>query len=192
MNIIQRPFARFLLIFLFLHGCLLSHSQNRCAALDRLDQPALPVPAIFSEPRQLAESFFSAWPTVDTETAIKTLFAVFPIGDAGKAQVINDITRAKLAMGEPNGFCCVGYRAPTGSERLVWLYFLSYHHLMPLAWEFTFYRPRPEGPWQLNLIRFESDEVHDFLTLPKLVFDWYRTQSRTGDGALPHPTPEKP
>lgn len=124
--------------------------------------------------KPIIESFFNNLASQDVVTAAKDIFAIFPISQEAKDNFANKITSMKMKLGNVIGNEFVGYRRLGASQRYIIVYWFSFHELMPVLWEFSFYRPKSDGPWQLNFIRFESDDLLEFLSFPKLQYDSFR------------------
>ncbi|NLI75118.1 MAG: hypothetical protein GX442_01595 [Candidatus Riflebacteria bacterium] len=146
-------------------------------------QPAPLETAAFApadEVKPVLEEFFGNLTTQDVVTASKNLFAIFPISPQGKEGFANKITIMKGKLGNLTGCEFLGYRRFGLSQRYVVVYYFTFHDLMPVLWEFSFYRPKAGGPWQLNFIRFESDDLMEFLAFPKLQFEVLGQQREKG------------
>ncbi len=133
------------------------------------------------EVKPIIEEFFGNLTTQDVITASKNLFAIFPISPQGKEGFANKITALKGKLGNLTGFEFLGYRRIGLSLRYIVVYYFTFHDLMPILWEFSFYRPKAGGPWQLNFIRFESDDLMEFLAFPKMQFEVLDQQREKGD-----------
>ncbi|HNV72732.1 MAG TPA: hypothetical protein PKO06_23685 [Candidatus Ozemobacteraceae bacterium] len=107
----------------------------------------------------------------DSEGFLKKLFEVFPIGEQARISFSNDVKHLIARLQSPLDFEFVGYRMSGQSVRFIQVYYLTIHPTMPLGWEFTFYRPVADGPWQMNFLRYHSDELYEFLNYPKLAFE---------------------
>ncbi|RCK80490.1 MAG: hypothetical protein OZSIB_3236 [Candidatus Ozemobacter sibiricus] len=126
--------------------------------------------------KPILETFFANLATQDVVSAARDLFAIFPISQEAKDSFANKITAMKGKLGNLSGSEFIGFRRFGVSQRYVIVYWFSFHDLMPVLWEFSFYRPKPDGPWQLNFIRFESDDLLEFMAFPKLQYDTLRMQ----------------
>lgn len=123
----------------------------------------------------ILDNFFNLLAKKDAYSATKDLFKIFPISQDAKDDFVNKITFAKTKLGNITGHEFVGYKKIGLATKLYIIYWFSYHELMPILWEFTFYKPNNDS-WQLNYIRFESDDIMDFLTLPRLMFEKLRSE----------------
>ncbi|HOT29114.1 MAG TPA: hypothetical protein PLU72_13095 [Candidatus Ozemobacteraceae bacterium] len=142
-------------------------------------------PAV-SEICAIAEDFFSKFETLDVQTAMKALFAIFPLNQQAQDAFVIDVTNLKTKLGTPTGHEFIGYRPFGSTQRYFVVYFLTFHPRMPVAWEFTFYKPEPNAPWQLNFIRFDADDIQEFLEFTKLQFESLRRQNSAPSGASGH------
>lgn len=133
------------------------------------------------EVKPILEEFFGKLITQDVVTASKNLFAIFPISPQAKDGFANKITTMKGKLGNLTGCEFLGYRRFGLSQRYVVVYYFTFHDLMPVLWEFSFYRPKAGGPWQLNFIRFESDDLMEFLAFPKVQYEVLGQQREKGE-----------
>lgn len=144
-------------------------------------------PAV-SEVLAIAEDFFGKFEKLDVQTAMKGLFAIFPLNQQAQDSFVIDVTNLKTKLGTPTGHEFIGYRPLGSTQRYFVMYFLTFHPRMPVAWEFTFYRPDAKAPWQINFIRFDADDIQEFLEFTKLQFESLRRQNSSSPstpGALP-------
>lgn len=144
-------------------------------------------PAV-SEVCAIAEDFFSKFETLDVQSAMKGLFTIFPLNQQAQDAFVIDVTNLKTKLGTPTGHEFVGYRPLGSTQRYFVVYYFTFHPRMPVAWEFTFYKPQPNAPWQLNFIRFDADDIQEFLEFTKLQFESLRRQNSTATAA-PGPLP---
>lgn len=133
-------------------------------------------PAV-NEALAIADDFFGKFEKLDVQTAMKQLFAIFPLKDEAQNGFIGDVTNLKTKLGTPTGHEFIGYRPVGATQRYFVMYFMTFHPRMPVAWELTFYRPDPNAPWQLNFIRFDADDIQEFLEFTKLQFEALRRQN---------------
>lgn len=141
-----------------------------------------------SEVCAISEEFFSKFETLDVQTAMNGLFAIFPLNQQAQEAFVIDVTNLKTKLGTPTGHEFIGYRPLGSTQRYFVVYFLTFHPRMPVAWEFTFYKPDPKAPWQLNFIRFDADDIQEFLEFTKLQFESLRRQN-TSTSAAPDTLP---
>jgi len=139
-------------------------------------------------PLSVIESFMSNLEKDTALAGLEKLFEVFHIGQSAKDAFAADLGNLKVKLGIPTGHSFIGFKSFGKSDHYYILYFFSYYNRMPVAWEFTFYRPVTGGAWQLNYIRFESDDIADFLSFPKLQFEAYR---KLANDASPAPAADK-
>ena len=92
---------------------------------------------------KLVEGFFAKLQTEDVTTALKPVFQIFPIREEAQNGFINDVTRMKLRLGNVSGSEFLGFRRFGRSDRYFLVYFFTFHDRMPVAWEFTFFQPKP-------------------------------------------------
>lgn len=141
------------------------------------------------EIRTITEGFFNKWINEDESSSFKEIFEIFPVADSAKESLAGSVARIKTTLGRINTHDFLGYRFFKNSQRYYALYYISYHELMPVGWEFTYYKSTPEGKWQLNFIRFDSDDIFDFIHFPKLQFDSYKESVRRNPLQSPFPEP---
>ena len=146
-----------------------------------------PTPQV-REIQTIVNELFAPLVKKDTEGFLKKLFAVFPIGDRARLSFSEDIKTLTSKLNFPLDFEFVGYRSSGKSERFLLVYYLSIHPDMPVGWEFTFYRPVADGPWQMNFLRYHSDELFEFLHYPKMPFEVMQRQLREGQPQMAPPT----
>lgn len=144
-------------------------------------------PAV-NEVLAIAENFFSKFETLDVQTAMKGLFTIFPLNQQAQDAFVIDVTNLKTKLGTPTGHEFIGYRPLGSTQRYFVVYFLTFHPRMPVAWEFTFYKPDPKAPWQLNFIRFDADDIQEFLEFTKLQFESLRRENASTP-SVPGPLP---
>lgn len=116
----------------------------------------------------ISKNFFTTLIKKNVDKATKPLFAIFPISDKSKNKLKNDIKGMSNKVGPMLEAEYIGYRTIGKLKRYFKLYFISYHPILPIAWELTFYKPAPKGKWQLNYIRFNSDNIYEFIKYPLL------------------------
>ncbi len=133
-------------------------------------------PAV-SEVCAIANDFFSKFESLDVQTSMKGLFTIFPLNQQAQDAFVIDVTNLKTKLGTPTGHEFIGYRPLGSTQRYFIVYYFTFHPRMPVAWEFTFYKPDPKTPWQLNFIRFDADDIQEFLEFPKLQFESLRRQN---------------
>ncbi len=165
----MNTFIRYLLLIaVFSYGCL--YAQH---------VPLETTPnAQVREIQTVVNEIFPPLIKKDAEGFLQKLFAVFPIGEQARRSFSEDVKHLIQRMGFPLDFEFVGYRSSGQSTRFIQVYYLSIHPTMPLGWEFTFYRPIADGPWQMNFLRYHSDELYEFLNYPKLPFEVMQKQLR--------------
>ena len=116
----------------------------------------------------ISKKFFSGLILKNVDTATKPLFKIFPISVKSKNHLKNDIKNLESKVGPMLEAEYIGYRTIGKMKRYFNLYFITYHAVMPIVWELTFYQPMANGKWQLNFIRFNSDNPYEFLKYPQL------------------------
>lgn len=116
----------------------------------------------------ISKDFFTSLVKASVDDATQPLFKIFPISDASKNKLKKDIKGLKDTIGPMIDAEYIGYRTIGSLRRFFTLYFISYHGIMPLTWELTFYQPISNAEWQLNFIRFNSDHMYEFLKYPML------------------------
>ncbi len=153
--------------------CLLFTTMETSAQtpLSRATSPAV------AEILVIADDFFEKLEKTDTYSAMKRLFEIFPLKTESQEAFVSDVTNLKTKLGSPTGHEFIGYRPVGSTERYYVTYFMTFHPRMPVAWELTFYRPIPNAPWQLNFIRFDADDIPEFLQFTKLQFEALRRQN---------------
>lgn len=119
----------------------------------------------------LTDDFFGKLEGKDASSALQLLFSIFPINEAAQGNFRSDIQLLSDRLGYPGAHEFIGFRQLGASERFFLLYFLSHHDKMPVAWEFTFYRPKTSNKWQVNYLRYNSDEIFEFFAYPKIHFE---------------------
>ncbi|MBF0407017.1 MAG: hypothetical protein HQM10_06675 [Candidatus Riflebacteria bacterium] len=119
----------------------------------------------------IVDSFLNPLEKSDATGSLKILFDILPVGSETQENIKLDIQVLTEKLGFPLSHEFVGYRTLGNCQRYILIYFLSYHEKMPVAWEFTFYRPVAGGKWQMNLFRFNSDEIFEFISIPKIHFE---------------------
>lgn len=137
----------------------------------------------------IANDFFGKLETADTQTAMKRLFEIFPLKVEAQDAFISDVTNLKTKLGTPASHEFVGHRPVARTDRYFVTYFMTFHPRMPVAWELTFYRATSDGPWQLNYIRFDADDIPEFLQFTKLQFEALRSRT-AGVPATPQAAPD--
>ncbi|HOY65420.1 MAG TPA: hypothetical protein PLP29_00945 [Candidatus Ozemobacteraceae bacterium] len=137
----------------------------------------------------IANDFFDKLEKSDTQTAMKRLFEIFPLKVEAQDAFISDVTNLKTKLGTPAGHEFVGHRPVARTDRYFVTHFLTFHPRMPVAWELTFYRAASDGPWQLNYIRFDADDIPEFLQFTKLQFEALRSRA-TGVPTTPQIAPD--
>lgn len=125
----------------------------------------------------IADGFFDKFEKLDVQTAMKHLFEIFPLKPDAQNAFVRDVANLKTKLGIPTGHEFIGYRPIGATQRYFVMYFMTFHPRMPVAWELTFYRPDLNGPWQLNYIRFDADDIHEFLEFTRLQFEALRRQN---------------
>lgn len=116
----------------------------------------------------ISKEFFTLIVKKSVDEATQPLFKIFPISDKSKNKLTKDIKGLTTTIGPMIQAEYIGYRTIGSLKRFFTLYFISYHGIMPLAWELTFYQPIANSKWQLNFIRFNSDHMYEFLKYPML------------------------
>lgn len=119
----------------------------------------------------LTDDFFGKLLAKDASGALQLLFSIFPIDERAQGNFRSDIQLLSERLGFPGAHEFIGFRQLGGSERFFLMYFLSHHDKMPVAWEFTFYRPKISNKWQVNYLRYNSDEIFEFFAYPKMHFE---------------------
>ena len=127
----------------------------------------------------VSKNFFTTIIEKSTDEATIPLFAIFPISDKSKEKLQEDIRDLKNKVGPMHEVEYIGYRTIGKLKRYFTLYFISYHVILPIAWELTFYKPTPKGKWQLNYIRFNSDNIYEFIKYPLLKLNLMQKQLRS-------------
>jgi|GEM_PF-2034167 len=152
--------------------CLLFTAAESSAQtpLSRASSPAM------TEILAIADDFFERLEKTDTYSAMKRLFEIFPLKTESQEAFVSDVTNLKTKLGSPTGHEFIGFRPVGATERYFVTYFMTFHPRMPVAWELTFYRPAPNAAWQLNFIRFDADDIPEFLQFTKLQFETLRRQ----------------
>jgi len=143
-----------------------------------------------SEVCAIANDFFSKFETLDVQTSMKGLFTIFPLNQQAQDAFVIDVTNLKTKLGTPTGHEFIGYRPLGSTQRYFVVYFLTFHPRMPVAWEFTFYKPDLKAPWQLNFIRFDADDIQEFLEFTKLQFESLRRQNTSAPATTAPLPPE--
>ncbi len=131
----------------------------------------VPLPEWAQEPHRLVRNWFCSLVASGSEDAWRAIATAFPIGEEGHARFRERVARNFGIVGAPQSFDLVNVRSLSGTEGWVQLVYLMYNQRLPLAWEFTWYRPRPDKAWQLNLVRMESDAIYPFVSLSQLEFE---------------------
>ncbi|MFZ2960125.1 MAG: hypothetical protein WA705_24860 [Candidatus Ozemobacteraceae bacterium] len=172
MSVISRfSFSRFYrclpVVVLFLGFCFACCSMSSAAEELLQTEP----PAAVKEIIPIVDDFFGKLQGKNATDSLKLLFAIFPIEERSQKNFRSDIQLLTDRLGFPSGHEFVGFRSIGKSDRFFLVYFMTHHDKMPVAWEFTFYRPTAEGKWQINYLRYNSDEVFEFLAYPKLRFE---------------------
>ncbi|MBF0546488.1 MAG: hypothetical protein HQM08_18725 [Candidatus Riflebacteria bacterium] len=119
----------------------------------------------------LVDSFFGPLEKSNATDSLKILFDILPVGNDTQESIKQDVQILTDKLGYPSSHEFIGYKGLGNCQRYLLVYFLSYHDKMPVAWEFTFYRPKADGKWQMNLFRFNSDEIFEFFGIPKIQFE---------------------
>lgn len=137
--------------------------------------PLLTAPAPWlAEPRAVLEAWLRGIVAGRLREDFAPVGKMFPVAAERQATLLTRLEEAMARLQTPDGFSFLGYRTLGEAGRLARLYYVTWHPLMPLAWEFVVYRGRSDGPWQLNFLRFESDAIDEFVALPPLAFERLR------------------
>ncbi|MBF0500618.1 MAG: hypothetical protein HQM09_10840 [Candidatus Riflebacteria bacterium] len=119
----------------------------------------------------IVDDFFGKLEAKNATDSLKQLFDIFPIEERSQKNFRSDIQVLSEKLGYPTGHEFIGFRPIGKCERYFLVYLLTHHDKMPVAWEFTFYRPVAGGKWQVNYLRYNSDEIFEFFAYPKLRFE---------------------
>ncbi len=170
---IRRTIALSILVF-----CLATSSQAQTPIQTEPDNQV-------KELIRIVDGLFTEFEGPREELFLKKLFQLFPLNETAQLGFMGDVVNLKQRLGTPVGHEFIGFRKVGASKMYYLLYFFTLHQVMPVAWEFTFYRPKAETPWQINFIRLQSDDIWEFLTQTTHQFEAFKN---LGKGAIRNPS----
>ena len=172
---------RVLVLFMAAFGLLILPVYAQHLALETKPTPQI------KELQGVITTLFAPLIKQDSETFLKKLFEIFPIGERARAGFGDDLKTLGGRLSFPAEVEFVGYRTVGNSERYFVVYYLSMHPEMPVGWELTFYQPQAGKIWQLNFLRYHSDDLYEFMQLPKMQFEALQKQLNDEGNRLPPP-----
>lgn len=104
-----------------------------------------PVVGAASDACLIPAGFLQGLVASQPEDAFAVLFLAFPIDPSAQTRFRERVLSACERVGPVTGFDLLGCRSLPDCTRYFQILFLTHHPVQPVAWEFTMYRPRPEG-----------------------------------------------
>lgn len=147
-----------LAILLLMALVLVSLGLNVCRAAESNEASAeLPSQSWIAP---IAARFFEAFqdPNRSGEAALQLIREEFPLADAQRADLGQQVDQAKKQFGLPLHWELVGEQCAI-PNRLCQVCYVSLHKATPLVWIWTLYRP--SGTWMVSKLSFSSESVFE-------------------------------
>jgi hypothetical protein len=114
-----------------------------------------------------SDPFFAAVLKGEYASAMDGLTPVFAINDAKRAHLAERMTELDKRLGRAVSHEVLRERVLPGSQRVVAVYYATYHPLKPAVWEIVYYlapasADTPER-WMITSLRFETEQVFEWL-----------------------------
>lgn len=137
-----------------------AHKQAKAAK-------ACDAPAVDKAVLAIADSFFVRFLKGEYAEGLEGLSSVFAIGDSKRRYLADRMGELEKRLGRGGEVELLDCRRVRGTERVLTLYYATYHPLKPAFWELDFYRApaidkQPER-WMLTSMKFETERVFDWL-----------------------------
>jgi hypothetical protein len=115
----------------------------------------------------MSTPFFDAVVQGEYQRAMDGLTSVFAISEGKRTHLVERMTELDKRLGRAVSYEVLRERTLPGSQRVVAVYYATYHPLKPAVWEIVYYQApatasTPER-WMITSLRFETEHVFEWL-----------------------------